>query len=525
MNQTIGNVGTNTFKKDTPRKWNQKNLVIAGIAFVVIVILAWGIYKFFFAKEKYTYANFTDTEAFFLSNAEGNYALFNEDGKQLTDFIFDDIDTFYGGAARVKTVDGDYGIVKEDGKFLVAPTKDRIGDYGALYELTDSSMKSRVVNYQGKSVIEGYGISIHKFSDSAIYYISSLATENGTEPTEVKVVNYKGKVMDTIPNTDYFATDYVKEKYTSLSDGTVTYVYNIDKGKRVAKVDGSYCVQSAVGNHILLTSCGTLYHKDETNNYALLEKGKLKYTISKEQCSAALTTDGGVMCADSGYNYHLVDGKGTVSSEKIETYIDSKNYIVEGDDGNYIFYANGKKAQTVSCIQSWHKLENGYIIEKKGYDNCGEEAGYAYYNTKGEKKSKYYDVAGAWDTNGLAIVADDVFQYYLINQKFKQVSEVYQSIQNIGNLYVVTQDSKDMLIQKNGKVLEDDINTVKSGLRKEQPYLAAKKGDSFLVYDATSGKKVGEYKGNSIRFYDHYFTVDNTYYSYRNGKSFYTVNS
>ena len=85
-------------------------IVLIGL---VLIVVANFVFKLIFKKEPMTFEKLGQTEAFFLMNDAGYYALFNEDGKQLTEFEFETTGDFYGGVARVRSKDGKTGRVVE----------------------------------------------------------------------------------------------------------------------------------------------------------------------------------------------------------------------------------------------------------------------------------------------------------------------------------------------------------------------------------------------------------------------------
>ena len=43
----------------------------------------------------------------------------------------------------------------------------------------------------------------------------------------------------------------------------------------------------------------------------------------------------------------------------------------------------------------------------------------------------------------------------------------------------------------------------------------------MILYNSTAGKKVGENSGSNVKLYEHYYMIDNGYYSYITGERFY----
>ncbi len=520
MNLEVSTTSKNIFKNMDKKKV----FLIGGIIVVLGIVIFFLVRNIMKGKNQYPYENISDTSAFFLQNREGYYALFNEDGKQLSNFIFDSKSSFYGGVAKVSTKDGMYGIVREDGKYLVELSNHYISNYQSIFSITtESPKKSYVVNYKGDKVLEGAEVSIHSFYDAAIYYVEVKANEKA-EVKSVQVLNHRGDIIDTIPNKDYFTTSTPSEGYTTLSDGEKTYVYNIDKGKKVAEVEGGYCVSQAYGNVVILSSCSSWYSQDTANNYVVLDNGRKKYTMDKSECNLSILEDGTVVCYQPSGENAFVKPNGELSSERFKKAFSSKNYVVE-ENGKYTFYANGKKEKTVGCASISFYLEDGYILRNRTYGECAsEESGYAYYNVKGEKVSDTFYSATIFDDNGLAIVSTDSNNYYLMNSKYKKITDAYTKIRGVGNLYVVTKNQNNMLMDKEGKIIAEgfhDFNSV-SRHQNQEKFVSVTYDDKTLIYDGITGKEIGEVSGTSVSLEEHYYVYGDHYYSYNTGKEFYT---
>ena len=131
---------------------------IIGVTLIVLVLIALAIFvfKIIFKKEPMTFEKLGQTEAFFLMDDEGYYALFNEDGKQLTEFEFETTGDFYGGVVRVKSKNGKNGIIKENGKYLEPLSENSIYGSYSLFEINNSeNYITQIKNYKGRQVIYG----------------------------------------------------------------------------------------------------------------------------------------------------------------------------------------------------------------------------------------------------------------------------------------------------------------------------------------------------------------------------------
>lgn len=509
--------GVTNFSSTPKPKIGKKKLAIILGVILVVVLAIFLICKIFAKKNSYTFDTLTDTEAFFIKNEEGEYALFNEDGKQLSDFIFDYTGSFYGGVAKVSNKDGQYAIIKEDGSYLVEFSDQYIFSYGPFFELsTDSLLSNRLINYTGKTILEGVDFSVDHYSDYS-FLVISLADSS------LQVMNYKGEIMDTLPKGSYdWASEYV-EGYKTLIGNSKTYLYDVEKGKKLLEIDGEYLISSALGDTIVLAS----YNDLTTGSYKIVKNKKVQYTVSKDTCSSiSITENGELVCmSKEDYSYHFLESDGTVRSQAMVAYHSSKNYIVEAENG-LTFYDNGKEAQTVSCVSFSSLTEDGYILSNRTSGNCrNQESGYTYYSTSGDKLSATYYRAADFDENGYAIVREDYYNTYLIDKSYTRVSNEYESVSAVGNCYVAKdEDGNYLLLNSKLEVLEKGFNKYRSSYRNsnKDAFAAITYDDKVVLYNVTTGKKVKEYGDKTIEFSGHYFKIDNSYYSYKTGEAFYT---
>ncbi len=523
--QVLGNPkSVGSWKEKLSRIPKKKVGIILGIVIVLIILLLVGI-KLFTKKEKLKYENFRLTDAFFIENENGEYALFNESGKQLTEFTFSSVDSFYGGVTKVSNKNGEDALINEKGKYVIPFTKDYIHHNYSLYKISnDETQKDTLLNFQGKKIMEDTYLTIETFSDYALYLVQTV---KDVEEKKERVFNYQGKQIDTVPAGTYSISSEIYDGYITLMNEDTTYVYQLDMGKKILTTDGKYCMAGAQEGTILLSSCSSWYESDEVKKYKVIQKGKEKYSLSKEECNASLTEKGEVICRNSDGTYDFVDGKGTIQENHIAGYLSSKDYVVEDKDTHEIhFYQNGKEVSSVSCATYEASLEDGYILRNYTYGDCDVESGYIYYSKKGEKLSDRYYAASPWDENGYAIVASEYQDYYLIDKDFKKVSDSYQRIRNYGKLYLASKEKDYELLDNHQKILETGIEEydTATATKKKEIFIGVEKDGKVTVYNATTQKKVGEVEGKDIRFTDHYYLLGNVYYSYQTGKSFYTAN-
>ncbi len=509
-----------TFPNIKMKKETIKKLGVFFFLLLLFVLLVLGIKKVFFQGSRIAYEEFKKTDAFFLPNEKGVYALFNESGKQLTDYEFSSFDTFYGGITRVETEDGKYVLLDQKGKTVGQFSNQYLYRYYSLYKVNDEKKeKEYLLNYRGKSILEDKVLSVNNFSSYALYLVQTL---KDIEKKKMRVYDYLGKKIDTLDADNYSISENIMNGYVTLSTAEKTILYNIDKGKKITELEGKYCILDAKGDTVLLSSCAYWNEEDKLKNYKVVKDKKERYTLEKETCLASLTDEGEVLCKDTMGAYHFVHGKGEIGDEEASGYFNSKTYV-KVLDNQAIFYESNKERNKVSCLAYSATTLDGYIMQSHSYGDCNEASGYFYYDKKGNKKSDRYLSATVFDENGLAVVSSKSGSYYLINKDFKQVSKEYSRIRSFNGYYLVYENEQYQLLDKNQKVLEKDIRdyTTSSALREEEMFLGLMKENQVVVYNATKKKKVGEASGTRVTLLNHYYVVDKDYYSYQNGKSFY----
>lgn len=524
---------------EMPKQPKDKKKIFKAIGFLALVaIVVVGIFfaiKFLTNKKGYTFETLSKTDSFFLTNEDGDYALFNEDGEQLSEFIFDDVGNFYGGVAAVSHKDGRDGAIKENGKYLVELGEPSVyGNYG-LFNVVDYSSENfgeKLLSYNGKNVAEGYTLDVDSYAYGALFIITKYDL-NGTET--FSVVNYAGKDMGTLANPEEYTHYSYDGEYVTLISEDKTILYNIEKAEKVLETDGNYCVTDGANKAVLLNSCSIdWWAEDEENTYKVVLNKKVAYTIDSDKYNVVLTEDGKILrrAYDEDY-YTLLDDKGNVKQEDIIGYQNGKNYIVEEKD-RLMFYKNGERQNIVDCASYYQNAdEKTYIIKVDRYaDGCKDDINnqYTYYDLSGKALSESYYSAAAFNGAGRAIVGTENLEKYLINDKYEVVSGKHYSIQAAGHLYIVwDEDYNQALMDKDGNLLEDVVvkYTTIGNPEVEDSFVAVVvKDNTFVVYNSKTGKKVATVEGEYLDLYEHYFIVDRDgkdhYYSYYTGKEFYS---
>jgi len=254
---------SNNKKFDNLKKMMNLKVIIAGILVILILVVA--VVKIL--SNNNSSLNVKDSTSFFLENNKQKVALFNKNGKKLTKFEFDSSYTdHYNFLNHVSIVrKGEKkGLLNDHGKYLL-----KLGNYkkinrvGYLYEIEDSKGNKKIVNSLGKTVYKKSYESLESL-DTLNYNLFILKLDN-----ELKVMNYNGKIIDTIrysgsdkevthPKVNRaYIDDDVSEKlsYELFVYNNKTYIYDLKSNKKYLELDGSYLLaaQNKKGNKIVLS--------------------------------------------------------------------------------------------------------------------------------------------------------------------------------------------------------------------------------------------------------------------------------
>lgn len=503
---------------EKPKK--KKIWIIILIIIIVLVVATFLVWKLSSSKGKdYTFEMLQDTTAFFLPNDDDYYALFNEQGKRLTEFTFDRVGDFYGGVALVKKEDGTSAIIKEDGSYLLDFTEDTITDYHTLFLIKEKDGNMKLMNYKGKKLLEGNGISVSDFNDASLFLVSMK------DEKTVKVMNYKGDILEEVEVGTYSKSPNVVNGFVSLIGGKKTSLYDLDSGKKVYETKGSYCVTKSDSNITILSSCAS---PDNIKKHLVLKDNQEIYSVSKSACSTLnIMKDGNVICKTSNSNiYRFLNDNGSLKDEIVASYHNRNDYVVKNGSG-LIFYVDGNERYRISCVNVENNTENGYIIKNYTYGECTDnEVGIYYYNKIGEKISNSLYDATDWDSNGLAIAANKANSYYFMNDKLEKLSKDYYSITGVDSLYVVMEENGNYILldaKQNG--IEQGFSKYKTLERSTSKgnILALIYDSKISLYNSSSGNKIGEGNGTNVILYEHYYRIDDAYYSYLTGQQFYEI--
>ena len=502
----------------------KNKFVLMGVGAVAAVLVGVGIYNIFHkpSEEELMKAHPDYTDAFYFKGDDDKYALISKEGKMLTDFEYEHAyDNFLDGYSVLSNDDGEYGIIKDNGKMSVKFGKyDSIMSIGGLYLVT----KGEAENYKAHYITGSGKVVINDIVD---YNLKTAASNEYLTAFEynknVLIYNYKGKKITTLKyDSDLFM--HSEDVYSVISSGGKVVIVNAQTGKVLAnfKDKETYCINGVNedGSIISINTCDNSYlnFADEEEDFKLIVNGKVVDTES--ECDSVSVQYETVMCVKDSKRY-LLNSKyeRSVSLDESIAYKDGDNYAIY-NDGSVLIYKNGKKVKTIDKVNdlSTGVVVDTYLVEKENDKKV-------YYNLDGEELCDvdYYS-ARNFDENERAMVYEDR-EYFLINKEGKQVAGPYDYVNAYGDFYVVTnKDDKQGVVDKDGKVIVkleyEDIDVYTSDLKY---YLALETDDKYDVYSMSDEKNIIT-DVDDVNFNDYYMEVINdknyTYFTY-NGKQFY----
>lgn len=530
---TIQNLNSNHNPNITTLKKENKN--IKKILLIVIAILAIGGiaftgYKFFF-KDKIDNKEFDikATTSFFLQNSDSKYALFNETGEQLTDFIYTRVGDFVNGTARVE-IDDQEGIINAYGKMTVPLGKYKyITPKSGLYRVNEDTKESYnkyLINGEGKVLYNLDGVNVDSFIGIDTFLILELENEN-----KYKVINYGGKELVSFPKVD---DDDVKSPSVNEEQGHISvfynnknWIFNVSTGKQLASFDSNlhYCVNnvSEDGTIVTLNSCVSWFQSQDKTYYKFIKDGKL-YDKTGE-CDRIRENQGNIFCTKDNKDYLLDSSLNLGIETNGKAYSNASNsYVMASTKENYTvdFYQNGKLSKSVPCrdLEEQGYMESDIYLLGTHYNTyCGTDFGkYEYYNSKGEKIiNKSFVRAEPFDSNGLARVSEDKKTYYMIDKKGKQVGGSYSNIYLYAGFYTIINNDLEGIMNKEGKeIIPTSYSKISISTHKGRTFATSKTSENkYIVYDLDKNKELFSVDVAPTMNYEHYITT------YSNGKTQY----
>ncbi len=469
---------------------------------------------------------------FILTRDNETYALYNTEGKQITENDY----TYY------KEVNAGYLVTDKDGQMGV------IDDSG-----------DNIIELGTYDVIDNINSMFYGYND-----ITEETTEDDSETDETQdrtgyltdnldVLNSEGEVLySASEDTQIMQSDLP----VILENDTYTVLYK-DGNTLYSGTDRvSYVRQSSDGTYVLISFGDFLhfYYTDdieETTDFDLIIQENGQYNIIATNSVGVVLND---MDNESVIYIDITNESYYQFDQRIESaYFDSKsNVILLGENTTYIYsashelieltsyyYSSSIYLQRSSSVYGPHTIYNGDTtitdalvdmqlnplvneLYSMIYPVYIKDKGYTYYDFDGNQVFEtYYLSAEAFDESGCAIVQKEDSNYILIDTEGNQLTKsTYYSIKYIGSSYyavynengifgVVNSSGEEVFAQEYTELPENCIVEANNTI-----YLLLIKNGRTYVYDSSSDmKEIFSHEGNVILNPKGYFVVDNTYYT------------
>lgn len=470
-----------------------------------------------------------NTTSFFIKNKEGKYALFNIDGKKLTDFQYTSTNKFIGDTANVGK-DGKVGIITSAGKTSVDFGKyNYISQVAGLYK-AQKDKDGYIINGKGKVLYNMKEADLKTYSDADTYSILEDKKKNN-----YYVLNYQGKTMATFPiiKNQKDPTTSEKDGYLSVFYNGVNKILNIATGKEMISFNDKqhYCINTVKEGKMILNSCTSWSESQEKAAYKVFENGKI-IDISTE-CDTAIFDNDHLICTKNHEQYLLDNNYKKSLHLSYVAYANDQTFAQKKKNsfGEVEIYDNGKLTKTIPCrtIGDTGYMPNGlYVLRTYFSKECNMESGsYEFYNKNGEKAiEKTFTSAESFDSNGNTKVSENKKDYYLMDSKGRKLSDFYDEIRLAFDYYIVTKDNKKGMLGKAGnEIVPCQYNSIDIRENQNRIYAILKTSDNKTSIYSLDNKKTLLTSDKSVELNSNYILVSDNkikqYYTLTRGKLFY----
>jgi len=519
-----------TYKEKKRKSFKDKKNIFLIIIIVVIILLIGIFIGHILIKSR---LNNDDVEeplenddltkkSFFIKNKDGNYALFDSNGNQLSDFVYNDINEFINGYTLVKK-NNEYGIISVSNReYVKFGTYQDIEKVLGVYKVTNGST-TYLIEGNGNVIYDMSNAYVKKFNNTKKYF--SLI-DMGTK--KINIIDYDGHILKTIDvvNDNYEFQYDEQDNILAFQYNNKVYIYDLDNREEITSFSSTskYCVDTVTDDKILINNCSDskLLYKVILNNKTYDVDGTcLKVSLIKDKLT----------CTDSDNKSYILDDNFNKSVDVTEKSYESINNYAINNGNNVEFYVEGKKTKTIECYNLFdpgYKYNGIYILKSVVNDECNnKEVTYGMYNIKGKQidKASYKEVKYLNDSDYMIGVNGK--SYVLIDNTGLIVSKSYSEMDMNNGYFVVKNGNNVGLINAVGEeVVPCKYTNIEISGYDNNYVLLTTKDEVKIVHDVSNDKDVVSLFG-TVRLLENYIEVKSTsktkYYSYETGKSFYEV--
>lgn len=494
-----------------PKKTKNKRVpIIIGLLAAVVLLVGLGVWALVaFLSHDSGGAVAEDGKIAFAIESDkhdGSFAIFDNDGNRLTDFIYGEVSEFKNGYAVVQDSSRTkFAIITNNGKLSVPFGKyDNIELVGSLFSVKKDD-ELFLLNGKGEEIMpiiksdSANGLTI-AYSDNIAMVFDGNGEKLGEVESNVSISKKveKGYATVKIGNTTYLinASDgTVKNKFESKSEE-----YSIDD---VSK-DGDIVILSSATNQKIFWG-DKMYDWDRAKySYAMINSGYYVHSYNKD--------DRYFM----GGNGKIFQGPSISSTFVI---FDEKHYAYLPFSSTTIHIIVGDETIEINNISSLERTSDGYSISYSDYSSgtiISKNDGKTIFDESLLKSKTIRRINGP-DPNGLFIANYSV----LLNKNLKEIASTNVTLKYLDGNYLASKFDSKGIVSPEGKTIIDpalckEIESI------DDFYLCTVGNKNFNLY-TRSGRRILE-GYESIKITNGHIEADNgekTEYYTLNGDKFY----
>ena len=493
-------------------------LMLLGIICLSLLGLSIGLIISNKLEEEETTTDMITNTTFFISDDNGKYAVFDDNGNKITDFIYTDYNEYQNGSAIVYQ-DKKVGVINESGKEII-----QLGKYKGIEEIAGLyKVYSKDYDY---SLVDAHDNLLFKLDDYDIKTFSGINNVSILKDKKKKkysVLNNQGKSILNFDSIEEEPMANSNNDILSIFYNNKNYIINIKDNKKIIdfEADKQYCInENTTDNIVILNTCSL-----DEKEYQIYKDNKLNNIGNI--CNNLVIDNNNIVCENKDGRFLLNDNYEIGNKVSAKMYINNSDYAQNKNNSTVEIIKDDKSVKTINCRQivtSGYAYNELYLMNIKTYGSCPkDEFSYEFYNKEGEKSFEgKYKLAKPYDQNKLAIVSEDGKKYYLIDNTGKKISDDYDIIMYTDMGYLVLNDNKKGILDKTGKTIAE-CNYDKIDIFNQKYAVAENEYKKYFVYDLNNKKELikVDYKPTITT---HYIEVDgedkNEYYTF-DGKLFY----
>lgn len=482
---------------------------------------------------------------FMITKDQKTYALYNQNGKKLTDYLYTDYEEVKDTGFIVTNDKKQKGFISLKGEEIIP-----FGEYETLEAVNQMLYATKAVKKETtkKKIIKKKPLVKRSTTQSQFVYenlyvlngkgevLYTASKDTAINKTGLPLI-YKDKkyiilyqdgqtLLETNEKVTY-ATQYNDAQYAVIGTDKTTYFYTFDSEDNThKKLD-----LKTVGQYQIMTSNEFMSNDESVVNSAILYDKNLKnliYVNATDQKFLSYAVACDQIYYDDNNNIILKNNKhillyvpGQTAIELTTYYYSGEKYLVRSQKvyGPHTIYKNQKKQGQLKNCQLYPVAQ---LISSEIFP-VYTKTGYQYYNFDGKKViDKVYLEASPFDKNQRAVVKEKKEGYTLINDAgVSLTNKVYENIQYIGSSYyavynkegifgIIDVDAKEILPVEYTTLPESPIVKYNN-----TNYLILGKNGRSYVYDIEDNmKEIFSIEGEVILSEKGYFSVGQEYYTF-----------